>query len=414
MTPPALNDPIGITPQASPADYIDDWSPAIFVPLVDETLNSKFYGRLAWRDILPDHPRKEFDLGEFPMVAVWIKFDRDAKGRLFVNVRYADGQTKRLEAGNPVTAPAPVASKAPVTRKAPSKWIDITKVKSFYEKGALEKKSTEELRRIKEEILNAYKQFDYVYTDTNVWIEKKVEVKNEKRYVRPLNLDAIEQLTNMMPELGAIHYLHQYVYDEIEIMQGIMHKERTLSNWEEKKEEYIAKEKRRLIRAGKTFGDEEYERAVNEWKELFNYEGKLQEENDLRGVAIKAMKTYKKLKKIEEKRRSHYFITEGASLDNELKNKDDASNAADKKINERIIEFYKQGKKSLLITNDNGMWVSLCNLRDREILIPGTGTPNPDMPPQDNVARLEACNLKGHMWILSRIDKILSSRQPDE
>lgn len=414
MTPPALNDPIGITPQASPADYIDDWSPAIFVPLVDETLNSKFYGRLAWRDILPDHPRKEFDLGEFPMVAVWIKFDRDAKGRLFVNVRYADGQTKRLEAGNPVTVPAPVASKAPVTRKAPSKWIDITKVKSYYTKADLAAMTTKELQRIKEEILNAYKQFDYIYTDTNVWIYTKVEVKKDKRYVSTPNLASIEQLTNMMPELGAIHYLHQFVRDEIEIMQKGVHKERFKCNSEKNKEEYISREKQRLASLGKNFDEDEYERVLGEWKKKYRYEEKLQEEDDLKKAAKNAMDTYKELKRVQEERGVHYFITLAADLDNKVKGMDDASNAADKAITKSIIEFYKQGKKSLLITDDNTMWNTLCDIREMDSLIPGTGDPNPDMPPQHNVARLKSRYFKGHMLALSNIDKILSSRQTNE
>ena len=188
MTHLALDAPIKITSQASPADYIDDWSPAIFIPLVEETLDSWFYGRLSWRDILPDHPKKDFDLGGFPMKVIWIKFDPDAQGRMYVNVKYTNGQENRLH--------------------IESKRIDITKLTSYYSKENLERMSTPSLEAIKENILSSYKQFDYIYTDTNVWINYKVLEKNSRRIVTMTNLTYIEKLTNMMPDLVAIHYLH--------------------------------------------------------------------------------------------------------------------------------------------------------------------------------------------------------------
>ena len=90
---------------------------------------------------------------------------------------------------------------------------------------------------------------------------------------------------------------------------------------------------------------------------------------------------------------------------------DNASDAADREISKGIITFYKQGKRILLITNDEGMWSTLCDVRERNSLIPGTGTPDPNMPPQENVARLKYQNFRGHMLALARIDKILASRK---
>ena len=426
VTPLALNAKIETIPQASPADYIDDWSPAIFVPLVEDTLNSKFYGNLTWRDILPENPKKDFDFGEFAIIVFWIRFDYDAQGQVYVTARYSGGEETRLNtcksAGNEETntvvepSPAPVSKEAKPTRvqSRESGWINITEVTSYYKKENLERMPTQELQKIKDEILRAYKQFDYIYTDTNVWVENKVVEKQGKRYVATPNLISIEQLTNMMPDLGSIHYLHQYVYDEIEIMQKGVHKERFEHNSEKRKEEYIASEKQRVTNSGGTFGSDEYERASNEWKVQYHYEERLQREDDLKVAANRAIETYKKLKKLQEERRAEtglvYFIREGADFDNKVRDLDDASNAADREISRSIIEFYKQGKKVLLVTNDEGMWSTLGDVREMNSLIPGTGIPNPDMPPQDNIARLKSYNLKGHMMALSNIDKILSSR----
>lgn len=426
MTPLALNAKIETTPQASPADYIDDWSPAIFVPLVEGALNSNFYGNLTWRDILPENPKKDFDLGEFPIVSVWIRFDYDAQGQIYVTARYAGGEEIRLntskpagnEEANKVIEPSPVPvskeTKPASAQRRESDWINITEVTSYYKKEDLERRPTSELQKIKDEILRAYKQFDYIYTDTNVWVENKVVEKQGKRYVATPNLISIEQLTNMMPDLGSIHYLHQYVYDEIEIMQKGIHKERFEHNSGKRRDDYIASEKLKVISSGCSFDSDEYERAFNEWKGQYHYEERLQREDDLKVAANRAIETYKKLKKLQEERRAEtglvYFIREGADFDNKVRDLDDASNAADREISRSIIEFYKQGKKVLLITNDEGMWSTLGDVREMNSLIPGTGIPNPDMPPQDNIARLKSYNLKGHMMALSNIDKILSSR----
>lgn len=427
MTPLAMNAQIEICPLASPSEYVDVWSPAIFVPLIENTLNSKFFGSLIWRDILPDNPVLDFSLGGFPIKSVRIKFDYDGQDQIYVTVKYADGNEKRVNTNKPRTASEPDSETKQFTQPSVVKvkqvasllpepsWVNIAEVKSYYKKEDLETLPSPSLISIKEEILNAYKQFDYIYTDTNVWVENKVVDKQGKRYVQTPNLISIEQLTNMMPELGAIHYLHQYVYDEIEIMQRGVHKDRFERNAEKRKDEFIANERQRMIDSNQSFGSDEYERLFNEWKLQYHYEERLQKEDDLKVAANRAIETYKKLKKIQEERRAQtgmvYFIREGADFDNKVRDLEDASNAADKEISRSIIDFYKQGKKILLITNDEGMWSTLGDVREKNCLIPGTGIPNPDMPPQDNVARLKSYNLKGHMMALSNIDKILASRK---
>ena len=255
MTPLAMNAQIEICPQASPSDYVDDWSPAICVPLIEPTLNSKFFGSLIWRDILPDNPALDFYLGEYPIKSVRIKFDYDGQDQIYVTVKYADGIEKRINTNKPRTAsesdsetkqftqPSVVKVTQVATLKPEHSWVNIAEVKSYYKKEDLEAMPSPALTVIKEEILNAYKQFDYIYTDTNVWVENKVVDKQGKRYILTPNLISIEQLTSMMPELGAIHYLHQYVYDEIEIMQRGIHKERFERNAEKRKEEFIANER---------------------------------------------------------------------------------------------------------------------------------------------------------------------------
>lgn len=426
IVPLAMNAKIGITPQTSPADFIEDWSPAIFVPLVERVLETRFYGDLLWRDIMPDNPKRDFDLGEFPIKAVWIRFDYDGQDQIYVTVRDADGIENRLNTHKrnitpqsdseiqPFTKLSGVETKSAMPPKHENNWVNIAEVKSYYKKEDLEAMPSPLLNSIKEEILSAYKQFNYIYTDTNVWIENKVVDKQGKRYISTPNLISIEQLTNMMPELETIHYLHQYVYDEIEIMQRGVHKDRFERNAEKRREEFIANERQKILDSDQPFGSDEYERLFNKWKVQYHYEERLQREDDLKVAANRAIETYKKLKRIQEDRRSQtgrvYFIREGADFYNKVRDLEDASNAADREISKSIIDFYKQGKKVLLITNDEGMWSTLRDVREKNCLIPGTGIPNPDMPSQDNIARLKSYNLRGHMMALSNINKILSSR----
>lgn len=426
IVPLAMNAKIGITPQTSPIDFIEDWSPAIFVPLVERVLETRFYGDLLWRDIMPDNPKRDFDLGEFPIKAVWIRFDYDGQDQIYVTVRDADGIENRLITHKrnitpqsdseiqPFTKFSGVVPESAMPPKHENNWVNIAEVKSYYKKEDLEAMPSPLLNSIREEILSAYKQFNYIYTDTNVWVENKVVDKQGKRYISTPNLISIEQLTNMMPELETIHYLHQYVYDEIEIMQRGVHKDRFERNAEKRREEFIANERQKILDSDQPFGSDEYERLFNKWKVQYHYEERLQREDDLKVAANRAIETYKKLKRIQEDRRSQtgriYFIREGADFDNKVRDLEDASNAADREISRSIIDFYKQGKKVLLITNDEGMWSTLRDVREKNCLIPGTGIPNPDMPSQDNIARLKSYNLRGHMMALSNINKILSSR----
>lgn len=242
--------------------------------------------------------------------------------------------------------------------------------------------SEKELKKTKSIIEDSIAQFDYIYTDTNIWITPNVPKNNEaiNMYYQRL----LDKVTDIMKKYGGMHCVESFVFEEIQLFRKGFNDRRK-----------VKIEDLKSIR-GMSKGDSE--------DLLNNYKTKLQ-------VIARKANSYIS-RKISENHScaKHYFSIPHLQSENALKNVDNRGDLADKQIIDSIAESYKKGNKILLLTLDKEM-ITRCTGVINAMAVNDNGEQNPDMPSSTNV---QICTdvklLKNRIDYIYKIDKMLKSK----